>query len=105
MGLGEKKFCCVTTPRRMLPFLTDLGRRFGTLAARAFGLGVAGFGLRGVTMPGLPPRRLPAPKRALAFGVLAVALIPASRHVPAATPFAQADPRPGSARSGGTAGL
>jgi hypothetical protein len=69
-----------------------LGRRFGPLAARAFGLGVACFGLSGLAMSGLPPRRLPAPDLALTIGVLAVALIPASWLVRSATPFAQADP-------------
>jgi hypothetical protein len=69
-----------------------LGRGFGPLAARAFGLGVAGFSLGGLAMSGLPPRCLPATDLALTFGVLAVALIPASRHVLAAASFAQADP-------------
>ena len=36
MGPG-KKFCCVTTRRRRIWFLSRLGRRFGPLAARAFG--------------------------------------------------------------------
>ena len=82
-----------------------LGRRFGPLAARAFGLGVARFGLLGLAMFGLPPRRLPAPDLALTLGLLAVALIPASRLVLAAAPFAQADPRTWSPPSGGMAML
>ena len=52
-------------------------------------------------MPGLAPRRLPAAALALTFGLLAVALIPASRLVLAAAPFAQADPRAWSPPSGG----
>jgi hypothetical protein len=56
-----------------------LGRGFGPVAARALGLGVAGFGRGGLAMSGLPPRRQPAPDLALTIGLLAVALIPASR--------------------------
>ena len=69
-----------------------MGRCFGPLAACAFGLGVAGFGLSRLAMSGLPPRRLPATNLALTFGLLTVALIPATRLVLAAAPFAQADP-------------
>src|SRR4051794_4863266 len=91
MGPG-KKFCRVTTRCRGTWSLGRLGRRFGPLAARAFGLGVAGFGLLGLTMSGLPPRRLPATDLAQTFRLLAVSLIPSPRLVLAATPFAQADP-------------
>jgi hypothetical protein len=48
---------------------------------------VACFGLSGLAMSGLPPRRLPAPDLALTIGVLAVALIPASWLVSSATPL------------------
>src|SRR5436305_444533 len=101
MGPG-KKFSCVTTRRRRIWFLSRLGRRFGPLAARAFGLGVAGFGLGGVAMSGLPPRRLPAVDLALTIGLLAVALIPASRLVLATAPFAETNPGTRSARSSRT---
>jgi hypothetical protein len=100
MGPG-KKICCVTTRRRRSWLLSGLGRGFGPLAARAFGLGVAGFGFGGLAMSGLPLGRQPTPDLALAFGVLAVALIPASRQVLAAAPFAQADPGAWSPPSGG----
>ena len=100
MGPG-KKFCCVTTRRRRFWLLSGLGRGFGPLAARAFGLGMAGFGSGGLAMSGLPLGRQPAPDLALAFRVLAVALIPASRQVLAAAPFAQADPGAWSPPSGG----
>jgi hypothetical protein len=102
MGPG-KKFCCVTTRRRRFWILSSLGRGFGPVAARALGLGVAGFGLGGLAMSGLPSRRQPAPDLALTFGLLAVALIPASRQVLATAPFAQADPRAWSPSSGGRA--
>jgi hypothetical protein len=91
MGPG-KKFCCVTTRCRGFWSLSSLGRRFGPLPARAFGLGVARFSLLGLAMFGLPPRRLPATDLALTFGLLTVTLIPAPRHVLAAAPFAQAGP-------------
>lgn len=48
----------------------------------------------------LPPRRLPAADLPLAFRLLAVALVPTPRLVFAPAPFAQADPRARSARSG-----
>jgi hypothetical protein len=91
MGPG-KKFCCVTTRCRGFWSLSSLGCRFGPLAALAFGLGVVRFGLLGLAMFGLPPRRLPAKDLALTCGLLTVTLIPAPRHVLAAAPFAQAGP-------------
>lgn len=100
MGPG-KKSCCVTTRRRRSWITSGLGRGFGPLAARTLGLGVAGFGSGGLAMSGLPLRRQPAPDLALTFGILAVALIPASRQVLAAAPFAEAVPRAWSPPSGG----
>lgn len=91
----------MTTGRRKFRFLSNLWHGFGTLAARALGLGGACFGLRGLAMSGLAPCGLPAPDLALTFRVLAVSLVPAPRLVLAATPFAHADPRAWSPRSGG----
>jgi hypothetical protein len=104
MGPG-KKFCCVTTRRRRSRILSGLGRGFGPLAARALGFGVACLGFGGLAMSGLPLRRQPTPDLALTLGVLAVALIPASRLIPVSAPFAVADPRTRSARSGHRAPL
>jgi hypothetical protein len=50
-----------------------------------------------LTPAGLPPRRLPAPHQAEAFGILAVTLVPAPRLVLLSTPFSQTHPRPRSA--------
>jgi hypothetical protein len=100
MGPG-KKFSCVTTRWRRSWIRSGLGRRFGPVAARALGLGVARLGFGGLAMSGLPLRRQPAPDLALTVGVLAVALVPASRQVFAAAPFAQADPWAWSLPSGG----
>ena len=97
---GKKSFCCVTTRRRNLWVLNGLGRGLGPLAARAFRLGVPGFGVGVLAMFGLPPRRLPAVDLPLAFRLLAVALVPTPRLVLAPAPFAQADPRARSAPSG-----
>ena len=80
-----------------------MGCRFGPLAARAFGVGVACLGLRRLAMPGLAPRRLPTAALALTFGLLAVALIPAPRLVLAPAPFAQTHPGTRSAPTGRTA--
>jgi hypothetical protein len=88
---GKKKFCCVTTRRRNLWILTGLRRGLGMLAARALSLGVLGFDAGLLAAQGLPPRRLPAADLALAFALLAVALVPAPRQVLAPAPFAQAN--------------
>ena len=97
---GKKRLCCVTTRRRVLWILNSLGDGLGALAARTLGLGVLGFGLGVLATIGLPPRGLPAADLALAFGILAVTLVPAPRLVLAPAPFAQADSRARSARSG-----
>jgi hypothetical protein len=101
----KKSFCCVTTRRHNLWVLRRLGRGLGPLAARALGLSVLGFGLGGLATFGLPPGRLPAADLPPALRLLAVALIPLPRPVLAPAPFAQADPRARSARSGRTAVL
>ena len=97
---GKKRLCCVTTRRRDLWILNSLGGGLGALAARALGLGVLGFALGVLATFGLPPRGLPAADLPLAFGILAVTLVPAPRLVLAPAPFAQADPRARSAPSG-----
>jgi hypothetical protein len=104
MGPG-KKFRCVTTLGRGFWSLSSLGGRFGPLAARAFGLGVARFGLLGLAMFGLPPRGLPAKDLTPTFGLLTVPLIPAPRHVLAAAPFAHAGPWAWPPRSSGRRAL
>jgi hypothetical protein len=99
-GSRRKNSCCVTTRCHNLSRLRRLWRRCGALTARTFGLGVLDFG-RFVLAPfGLPLRGLPTPYQTLAFGVLAVTLVPTPWLVLASTPLAQADPRSRSARTG-----
>jgi hypothetical protein len=100
IGEGKKKLCCVTTRRRVLWILSSLGDGLGVLAARALGLGVLGFALGVLATIGLPPGGLPAADLALALETLAVTLVPAPRPVLVPAPFAQADSRARSARSG-----
>ena len=102
---AKKRFSCVTTRRRNFWSLNSLGCGLGALAARALCLGVAGFDFGILAMPGLPPGRLPAADLPPAFRVLAVALVPTPRLVPASAPFAEADPGTWSARSGRRASL
>ncbi len=90
----QKNSCCVTTRRRNFRILWCLRRRYGTLPARALGLGVLDFGGIVLTSSGLPPRRLPASDQAQAFGVLAVTLVGAPWLVLASTALAQTEPRP-----------
>jgi hypothetical protein len=98
---GKKRLCCVTTRWRVLWILTNRGDgRLGALAARMLGLSVLGFALGVLATTGLPPGGLPAADLALALGILAVTLVPATRLVLAPAPFAQADPRARSTRSG-----
>ena len=100
IGEGKKRLCCVTTRRRVLWILSSLGDGLGVLAARALGLGVLGFALGVLATIGLPPGGLPAADLALALETLAVTLVPAPRPVLVPAPFAQADSRARSARSG-----
>jgi hypothetical protein len=100
---AKKNFCCVTTRRRNLVTVRRLGRGLGSLTAHALSLCVLGLHLSVLTASGLSLRRLPTADFALAFGILAVALVPASRLVLAPAPFAQAEPRPWSSYSGTTA--
>jgi len=102
---SKKNFCCVTTRRRNLCLLRRLGRGLGSLAAHALSCGVLGLHLGVLPASGLSPRRLPAANFALAFEILAVALVPAPRLVLAPAPFAQAEPRAWSSYSGTTAVL
>jgi hypothetical protein len=99
-GTRRKNSCCVTTRCRNLSRLRRLWRRWGALTARTFGFGVLGFGRIVLTPFGLPLRRLPTPYQTLAFGVLAVTLIPTPWLVLASTPLAQTDTRSRSARTG-----
>ena len=59
-----------------------------------------GLGEGVLAMLGLPPCRLPAANLPVAFGFLAVALVPTLRLVPTPASFAQADPQTRSASSG-----
>jgi hypothetical protein len=104
-GRRQQNFCCVTTRRRNLGDLRCLRRRWDAATARTLLRGVLGFGRIVLTPLGLPPRRLPAPPHAQAFGVLAVTLVPTPRLVPAATAFAQAEPRPRPSRTGTAAAV
>jgi hypothetical protein len=90
---GAKKiFCSVTTRRRKLGVANPLRRRLGSLAARFLGLGVPSSDLDVLTMPGLPPRCLPATNLLLTLRMLAVALVVTPRLIFAATAFTQASP-------------
>ena len=99
-GSWQNNFCCVTTRRRNFGLLRCWWRREGALTARTLRRGVLGFGRSVVASSRLPPRRLPAADLPLAFGVLAVTLVPTPRLVLVPTAFAQADPRPRSSRTG-----
>jgi len=96
----KKKFCRVTTRRRNFWCWNGLGRGLGPLAARSFRLGMLGFDLGGLATFGLPLRRQPAENLPLAFGLLAVALVPAPWLVLASAPFTQAAPQARVAPSG-----
>ena len=100
---SKKNFCCVTTRRRNIMTVRRLSRGLGSLAAHALSFGVLGLYLGVLTASGLPPRRLPAVNFALAFGILAVPLVPAPRLVLAPAPITQAEPRAWSSYSGTTA--
>lgn len=102
---SKKNFCCVTTRRRNFWTLRRLGRGLGSLAARALRCGVLGLDLGVLTASGLSARCLPAADLALAFRILAIALVPAPRLVLASAAFAQAEPRARSSYSGTTAVL
>ena len=97
---GEKNFCCVTTRGRKLWVLNGLGRHLGSLASLLLGPSVLSSDPSVLSAFGLPPSCLPATNFTLAFWILAVALIPAARHVLAPTPLAQATPPAESAHSG-----
>ena len=96
----KKNFCCVTTRRRNRGVLRWLRRGFGALTARTLSRCVLGFGLCGQAPSGLPLCRLPAANLPLAFGILAVTLVPTPRLVLPPAAFAQADPRARSSRTG-----
>ena len=102
---SKKNFCCVTTRRCNLCLLRRLRRGFGSLAARALSCGVLGLHLGVLPASGLSPRCLPTADFTLAFGIPAVALVPAPRLVLVPAPFAQAEPRAWSSYSGTTAVL
>jgi hypothetical protein len=104
-GAGKKRWCRVTTRGRNRWSLNSLRCGLGPLAARALGPGMARFDVGVLTMFRLPPRRLPTVDLSPAFRILAVALVPRPGLILASAPFAQADPRTGSARSGRTVGL
>jgi hypothetical protein len=96
----KKNFCCVTTRRRKIRSLSDLGCGVGLLAASFFGLGMLGSDAIILAMPRLPLGGLPAVDLPKAFGVLAVALVPTPRLVRASALFVQAGPRARAALSG-----
>jgi hypothetical protein len=100
---GKKSFCCVTTRRRNLWFLSSLGRGLGALAAHALCLGVPRFDLGVLAMFGLPSCRLPATDLPLTLRLLAVALVPTPRLVLVRASFAQTHPRARPATPGQTA--
>jgi hypothetical protein len=91
---GKKRFCCVTTRLRNVWVRNGLERGPGSSTALLFRLGVATFSLGVLAMFGLAPGGLPATDLPLALRILAVALVPAPRHVLATTSFAQTGPLP-----------
>jgi hypothetical protein len=93
----------VTTRGRNVRVRHGFGRDFGSLPALLLGLGLLGFDAGVLTTFGLAASRLPAADLTQAFGVLAIALVPAPRQVLASASFAQADPRTRSPGSGQTA--
>ena len=102
--MGRKKlFCCVTTRGRNVGVLNGFGRDLGSQAAPFLVLSVAVLDRDVLTASGLAASRQPAADFPLAFWLLAVALVPASRLVRASATFAQADPRARPAASGQTA--
>jgi hypothetical protein len=101
----QKRFGCVTTRCHNLGVGRRLWRRWGALPARTLGLGVLGFDRIILTPSSLTPRRLPALHLPLAFGLLAVALVPTARLVSAPAVFAQTDPRTHSTATGTAAAL
>ena len=101
----EKIFWCVTTRRRNFGVLNGLGCGLGALTAVFLRLGMLGFDAGVLATFSLAASRLPAVDLPQAFGVLAVALVPAPRLVFASTSFAQAYPPAWSAPSGQTAVL
>jgi hypothetical protein len=96
---SKKNLCCVTTRCCNFRSLGCLGRR-GLRTPRTFHCGMLGFGSIVQTPFGLSPCCLPAAHLPKAFGVLAVALVPASWLVLAFAAFAQTDPRPRSPWTG-----
>jgi len=87
-GQGQNNFCCVTTRGRNFRLGGRLRQRGGALTARVFGLGVLAFGRLVLASSGLSAGGLPAAQLPAAFGVLAVALVPASWQVQVPTAFA-----------------
>jgi hypothetical protein len=99
-GAAKKKFCRVTTRGRKLIVASGLGRGLRTLTARSFGGGALGFDFFVLAAFGLATRGLPAADQLLALGLLAIALVPAFRLIPPATPSAMADSWPRLAPTG-----
>jgi hypothetical protein len=99
-GRRQNNFCCVTTRRRNCGVRRCLRPGLGVLTARPLRCGVLGFGGCVQASAGLPPGRLPVADQASAFGILAVALVRASRLILATAAFAQAEAWPRSSRPG-----
>lgn len=102
---SKKNFCCVTTRRRIFGVLRCLGRGAGALAAHALRLRLPRFGGGIQATAGLSLGCLPAAHLPLTVRLLAVPLVPTPRLVLPSAAFAQADTRPGAARSGTARGL
>jgi hypothetical protein len=95
---AEKSFCCVTTRGDNFRVLNGLGRGLDAQAARLLSLGVLGFDHDILATFRLSASRVPATDLPLTFRVLAVALVPGPRLVPASASFAQAATRARAAR-------
>lgn len=98
--VSEKNFCRVTTLRRKLGVLGRLWRSLDPLTAHSFGLGVRGFGGGITASSGLAVCRLPAANLTLAFRILTVPLVPATRLIPGTATLPQTETHPRSTRSG-----
>ena len=96
---GKKSFICVTTRGRNFGVYNGLGHDFDLLTALLLCLSVLSSDIVILATFGLATRRLPATNLPQALRLLAVALVPAPRLIPAPTSFAQTRPQTGSACS------
>ena len=97
--VSKKNFRRVTTLRRKLGVLGRLRRSLDPLTAHSFGRGVRGFGGGITASSGLALCRLPAANLTLAFRILTVPLVPATRPIPGSATLTQTGTHARSTRS------